>query len=93
MINKPEISVFLLSWAILIHLTLKDRWRRYFRCYQIDKRTRAKFEGIEHQQTILLELYINSRSEPIDQPGNKKKPWNGKLIRRLLITVTMIDWE
>ena len=31
--------------------------------------------------------------EPINQPSNKGKSWNGKLIRKLLLTVTVADPE
>ena len=34
---------------------------------------------------------MNKGLEPINQPSNKRKPWNGKLIRKLLLTVTVVD--
>lgn len=44
-----------------------------------------------HQQTAPPRLYMDRGGEPINRPGNEKKPWNGKLIGRLLLTVSMAD--
>ena len=33
------------------------------------------------------------RGEPINRPSNKGKPWNGKLIRRLLLNMIVADPE
>ena len=38
---------------------LENRWQRYFRHHQIDKKTCAMFDGIGYQQTALLESYID----------------------------------
>ena len=46
-----------------------------------------------HQQTVLPKAYMNRGGEPINWPSNKKRPWNDKLIRRLLLTVTVADPE
>ena len=72
---------------------LEDGWQRYFKCQQIDKRTCAVFDDMEHKRTALLGPYINRGEEPIYQPSNEKKPWNGKLIRKLLLVVTVVDLE
>ena len=51
------------------------------------------FNGIEHQWTVLPRLYMNREGEPINQFSSKGKPWNGKLIGRLLLIVTVLDPE
>ena len=51
------------------------------------------FDGMEHQRTALLGPYMDRGGEPINRPSNKGKPWNDRLIGRLLLTVTVADPE
>ena len=44
---------------------------------------------MRHQQTILPRLYMDRRGGA-NYP-NKRKPWNDKLIGRLLLTMTVAD--
>ena len=72
---------------------LEDGRQGYFRHHQIGKRTCAIFNDMGYQQTASPGPYMDRGGEPINQPSNKKKPWNGKLIRKLLLTVTVTDPE
>ena len=51
------------------------------------------FDGMGHQRTASPGPYMDRGGEPINRPSNKGKPWNGKLIGRLLLTVTVADPE
>ena len=49
------------------------------------------FDSIGYQWTDLPGPYIDKWKGPINRTSNKKKPWNGKLIRKLLLTMTVAD--
>ena len=47
------------------------------------------FIEVKHQQSAVIELYINKKGKP----RKKKKLWNSKQIGKLLLTITMVDLE
>lgn len=47
--------------VICIYLILKDEWQKYFRRYQISKKTYTIINSIKEQQILLLRLYLDER--------------------------------
>lgn len=86
-------NVILLYPVILVNLILEDGQQRYFRHYKNGKIIYIVFNDMIYQQTPPPGLYIDRERELINQPSNEKKPQNGKLIRILLLTITMVDSE
>ena len=68
---------------------LEDGQKRYFGRRQVGKRTYTIFIGVGHHQSALTRPYMDRGREL----RNEGKPWNGKLIRKLLLTVTVGDLE
>ena len=84
-------GVILFYVAIQVFLMMEDIWQRYFRYCQIDKRAYVIFDSIRHQQTVQPKPYIDRGGKPINWPSNNGKPQNSKLIKKLLLTVTVAD--
>lgn len=51
------------------------------------------FIDMKYQRAFLLISYINRRKKSINGPINEKKLQNGKKIRKLLLTVTVVNLE
>lgn len=78
-------DIIFFTLATHIYLMLKDEWKRYIRCCQVAKKTGLMFVRVRHQQSALTKTYINREK----LFSNRKKLWNSKLIRKLLLTVNM----
>ena len=51
------------------------------------------FDDMGYQRTVSPGLYMDRGGEPINWPSNKAKLWNGKLIGKLLLIMTMANPE
>lgn len=87
--HRPEMGVIFFCTAIRIYSMLKDRPKRYFKCYQVGKKTYTVFVRVGYQWLAAIKLYIDGGEES----RNEKKQWNGKLIRRFLLIITIADPE
>ncbi len=87
--HKPKMRVILLCLATQVHSVLENGWKRYFGHYQVGKRTCTIFVRVGHQRSAPTGPYIDRGEEP----RNKARPWNGKLIGKLLLTVTVAHLE
>ena len=84
-------GVILVCLATRVHSILEDGQERYLRRRQIDKGIYAIFDRIEHQQTAPSGPYIDRGGKPINRSSNEIKPWNVKLVEKLLLTMTVTN--
>ena len=58
-------GVIFFCLATQVYSMLEDGRQGYFRCCQISKRTCAMFDDNGHQQTALLEAYMDRRESQL----------------------------
>ena len=82
-------GVIIFHPATQVNSILENRWKIYFGRYQVSKRTYTMFVDVGYQRSAPIRPYINRERES----RNEKRPWNSKLIRKLLLTVIVADLE
>ncbi len=87
--HRPGMGVILFCLATRVYSVLESRRKRYFRRHQISKKICTIFVRVGTSgQPWQDYIWIGG-----GEPRNEGKPWNGKLIRKLLLTVTVVDPE
>ena len=72
-----------------VYSVLEDRRKRYFGHHYVGKRICMMFIRVGYQQSTPTGPYMDRGIEP----RNVEMSWNGKLIGKLLLTITVADPE